>query len=152
MDRITIDQDRINELRSDCQNDYPDKSAPLPGTALKLDDQVMWLGFAQLQVLWGYEMSTFFCGYCPDMFGDAVAIVEGEYITDRAPADPQETPMPIYPQQQQQRQKPHDGRSMKERLRDLIKLQTDQGVAKKMREVFKERGLLDDRDDKSARG
>lgn len=146
MERFTVDQERVEELRTQLEGDYPGKSTPLPGTALKLDDQVMWLDFAPMHVLWGYDLDTFFCGYCPDIFGDAAAIVEGEYVTDRAPLDPQETPMPIYPQQQQQRQGKHDARTQEQRLKDLIKLQPSKEVAKKMREVFKQRGLIKDDD------
>lgn len=122
MDRLNLNQARIEELRIEIQEwpVYADKSTPLPGTALKLDDDVEWLGLFPMRVLWGYETPDYFFAYCPDI-GDVYSYFEGTYITDRAPADPEETPMPVYPQQQQQRQEGKAKHDPKRALHDLLK-------------------------------
>lgn len=148
MQRLSLNQTTVEALRADAQTGYPGRSEPLPGTALKLDDDVWWLDLVGARVLWGYDTDEYFTAYCPDWFGDALVLLQGVYITDRAPADPEETPMPVYPQQQQQRQGKHDARSKEQQLKDLIKLQPDSAVAKKMREVFKQKGLIKDDDPK----
>lgn len=97
MERFQEDSVRITSLRDEVSGFYPGKSDPLPGTALKLDDQVMWFDFAPTHVVWGYDTPDFFIGYCPEIFGDTYLTMPGEYITDRAPVDPSEPPMPIFP-------------------------------------------------------
>lgn len=143
MDRLSLDQERVEELRTECGTNYPGKDTPLPGTALKLDDDVIWLGLFPMRVVWGYDLETMFSGFSPEWFGDSIAVVEGQYITDRAPADPAETPMPIYPQQQQQRQavgadgqpSKHDKKAA---LQHLLK-QLEPTAAKRVRELVKEK-------------
>ncbi len=121
MERLNIDQARLEELRLTQSTPLPSYSEPLPGTALKLDDDVMWLGFAPMRVAWGIDDPGSFQGYSPDIFGDMLVAVEGQYITDRAPKDPSETPMPIYPQQAQQKQPQKQEYDPKRALRDLLK-------------------------------
>ena len=106
-----LSDQHVQELRTEQQGYYPDKSEPLPGTPLKLDDDVMWADCIPMRVIWGYDDPTFYQGYTPELTEGTVTI-EGIYITDRAPVDPSETPMPLYPpevttakvQQQQQPQ------------------------------------------------
>ncbi len=149
MDRITnIDDTRFQTVRSTLQQTgpYVGKSDPLPGTALKLDDDVMWLDCIPLRVCWGYETPDFFFGYNPDIDIDACSYYDGIYITDRAPADPQETPMPIYPQQAQQPQRRR--LDAKEALRNLLRrLKPD--ARKRVRQLVREKRpeLLGDKDE-----
>ncbi len=148
MDRLSIDQERIDELRTEATTSYPGKSQPCPGSNLKLDDDVFWL-FCPLRVIWGYDTDDFFCAYAPGLeFGDSLVVIESAYISDRAPANPNESPLPIYPepQQQQQRQAPKAATKTPspERLRALIKMQPTKEAQKAMREAFKKHGLLKD--------
>ncbi len=144
MDRLSLDQERVEELRTECGTNYPGKDTPLPGTALKLDDDVIWLGLFPMRVVWGYDLDTMFSGFSPEWFGDSIAVVEGQYITDRAPADPNETPMPIYPQQAQQPQGKlkHDKKAA---LKHVLKQLTPE-YAKKVRALVKKKKpeLLED--------
>lgn len=146
MERLNINQARLEELRLTQSVPLPDYAEPLPGTALKLDDDVMWLEFAPMRVVWGIDDPGRFQGYSPDIFGDLLVSVEGQYINDRAPADPEETPMPIYPQQAQQRQpagqKKHDP---KRALQDLLKQLTPE-YQQKVRALVREKRpeLLDE--------
>jgi hypothetical protein len=139
MDRLNIDQSIVDALRTQVSQvgPYIGKSTPLPGTALKLDDDVMWLDVLPMRVLWGYEMDEYFHAYCPDMDLDGYSYFDGIYVTDRAPVDSQETPMPIYPQQAQQPQgkMKHDP---KRALQSLLKrLAPD--AAKRVRQLVKAR-------------
>lgn len=148
MDRLNYDQTRVEQVRTDVQNvsTYAGKSTPLPGTALKLDDDVMWLDFLPLRVVWGYETSDFFFGYNPEVDIDAATYYDGIYITDRAPADSQETPMPIYPQQAQQPQGNRKKHDPKRALQDLLKRLSPE-AAKHVRELARaKRSELLDKD------
>jgi len=98
MERLEIDQARVDELRAEQQAYYTDCAEPLPGSFLKLDDDVLWLGEFPMRVVWGYEMDQFFQGYCPGGFGDVCVIVEGALISDRAPKNAEEPSLPIYPE------------------------------------------------------
>ena len=100
MNRLNLNQTRVLELRAEAQAAYPDNAQPLPGSNLKLDDDILWCGFAPMRVVWGYEDAHYIACYSPDIFGESIINVEGAYINDRTPADPKETPMPIYPPQQ----------------------------------------------------
>lgn len=135
MDRLTLDETRIEELRDELRGYYPNNEKPIPVSALKVNDDVMWLGFIPMRVLWGHDHPDYFNAYSPDIFGDMTVNVEGQYITDRAPADSEETPMPIYPQQAQQPQgkKKHDA---KDALKHLLK-QLSPDAAKKVRALAK---------------
>jgi hypothetical protein len=150
MDRLNLDQEQVEIRRAEVQGFYPDYPTPLPGTPLKIDDDVMWLGFVPGRVLWGHDHPDYFNMYSPEMFGETYLNVEGIYITDRAPADPNETPMPIYPETppemmaakttQQQQQQPQrgapKGHDEKKALQHVLKqLQPEQ--AKKLRELVK---------------
>lgn len=138
MDRLTLNQADTEEQRDVLRNspEYGAYSTPLPGTALKQDDDVMWVGALPMRVLWGTDSPDIFAGYSPETFGpDTYVFVEGIYITDRAPADPQETPMPIYPQQAQQPQgkTKHDPKRALQRLLKQLKPE----YAKKVRALVK---------------
>ena len=149
MDRLTnITQTLVDTLRAQLQtfDEYVGKNVPLPGSALKLDDDVMWLGVLPMRVLWGYETPDYYFAICPDIDPSGYSYFEGTYITDRAPADPEETPMPIWPQQAQQPQqhgkKKHDPkRALHELLQRLTPAQ-----AKHVRALFKQKRpeLLDE--------
>lgn len=152
MDRITnINQENFDRIRAECQRDYPGVSTPLAGTALKLDDDIMWLGVLPARVLWGHDDPAAFNGFNEDVFGPTNVVLEGQYITDRAPADPEETPMPVYPQQAQQPQ--HTKRDPKKALQAVLQ-QLDPEYAKRVRALVKAKkpellvGLDDDRDTK----
>ncbi len=151
MDRLTIDQTRIDELRALAEENWPGKNEPCPGSNLKLDDDVFWV-FCNLRVIWGYDLDTFCCAYAPNLeFGDELIIIEAAYISDRAPADPQESPLPIYPQAQQQQQrqaaKPAN-QPTPEKLRALIKMQPSKEAQHAMRKAFQDRGLLNEKKEK----
>lgn len=147
MERFAVNEPRLAVLRSEAQANYSDNATPLPGTALKLDDQVMWMDMFPCHVIWGFDAPTYFLAYSPDWFGDYAVPIEGQYITDRAPADPQETPMPIYPQQAQQPQK--TAYDPKQAVRKLLK-QLDPEAKKKVRALFKKKRpeLLDDENER----
>lgn len=147
MDRLNIDQAVVETQRNVVKSFavYADKSTPLPGTALKLDDDVEWLGFLPMRVLWGYETPDYFFAYCPDMDLDGYSYFDGIYITDRAPLDPEETPMPIYPQQTQQKQ-PHGAKyDPKRALHDLLG-RLDHEQQKRLRRLVRQKRpeLLDE--------
>lgn len=135
MDRLTLDEARVTELREDMQSNYPDYEKPCPGSALKVDDDVLWLDVFPIRVLWGHDHPDYFNGYSPDYFGDSSCNVDGHYVNDRAPADPNETPMPVWPQQAQQPQgkTKHDP---KKALQHLLK-QLKPEFAKKVRALVK---------------
>lgn len=140
MDRITnINQTNFDRVRAECQRDYPGKSEPLGGTALKIDDDVRWLDVIDVRVLWGHDDPTFFNSWNEEAFGPTNILLEGQYITDRAPADSNETPMPIYPQQAQQKQHPgkhkHDPKAALKRVLD----QLDHEHQKKVRELVRKK-------------
>lgn len=145
MDRIAdIDQSRVLYWRNDYQNQpaYAAYSKPCPATVLKHDDDVLWLGVLPVRVIWGTDDPNTFLAYGND-FGDTAAPLEHQYITDRAPADPEETPMPIAAQQQRQAQ--HTEYNPKKAVQRLLKHLAPE-PAKKVRALFKERKpeLLDD--------
>lgn len=130
-----INQEDFDRVRAECQRDYPGKSTPLPGTALKLDDDVLWVDVIPVRVLWGHDDPAAFNSWNADIFGPTNIVLEGQYITDRAPADPNESPMPVYPQQAQQKQhgKPYDP---KRALHDLLH-RLDHEAQKKVRALVK---------------
>lgn len=126
MERFDVDPERLVELRAQAAANYPANAGVelLPGSVLKIDDQIFWLGFAALHVVApAVPEAGIIVTYGPESFGDiAVEIpvgVDAEYISDRAPADPAEQPMPIYPdgppdpeQQMQQAQEDDSERQM----------------------------------------
>ncbi len=145
MERLTLSQTRVDELRTEQQTLEPEYEQPAPGSALKLDDDVMWLEFAPMRIVWGHQDAGMFVGDCPDVCGEYGSSVDGHYVTDRAPADPNETPMPVWPQQAQQPQhgKKHDP---KRALQHVLK-QLDPEHQKKVRALVKAKKpeLLDDK-------
>ncbi len=140
MERLNYIQADVEEQRDVLRNspEYGAYSTPLPGTALKQNDDVLWVDVIPMRVLWGTDSPDIFAGYSPDMFGpDTYVFVEGQYVTDRAPADPQETPMPIYPQQAQQPQHKkhkHDPKAALKRVLD----QLDHEHQKKLRALVRQ--------------
>jgi len=145
MQRLTLDEERVQFHYNYCAQVYPGYGDPLPGTALKQFDDIMWLDMFPMRVLWGHpDAPDFINAYGPEYFDDALMNIEGQYITDRAPFDPNETPMPIYPQQAQQAQRgqKHD---KKRALRHVLK-QLSPERAKKVRQLVRERypELLED--------
>lgn len=108
MDRLTLSQTRVDELRTTLQAALPDYAEPAPGSVLKLDDDVMWLEFAPMRIVWGSDTADYFYGYSPDIFGESYIQVDAPNITDRAPADSGEAPMPIYPEPEMQMQQATD--------------------------------------------
>ncbi len=130
MERMTVNQESVDGFRSALQAEYPTCSEPLPGSRLKVDDDVIFLGMFPMKVLWGHEDSAWFHAYSPDYFGEQSIVVEGRYIDDRAPADPNDLPaMPIWEEspaaqqqqqlQQQQQQHQRPGQEKQELKRDL---------------------------------
>ncbi len=152
MSRIEgLEPDKIAALRLTLQEDYAANEQPCPGTNLKINDHVMIFDVLPVMVLWGTDDPDCFFAYAPDLFGEMAANLDAHYITDRAPADPNETPMPIYPQQQFAQQpgardaakrKTHD---QKEALRHLLKQLTPE-YQKKVRALIKQKKpeLLDE--------
>lgn len=103
MERFEVNMERVEELRDWARGNYPSGATILQGSVLKQDDQILWLGMAPCHVLWGAGVDTF-CVYSPDCFGDLLAEVpcgwQAEYISDRAPVNPEEPPLPIFPEGQ----------------------------------------------------
>jgi hypothetical protein len=123
MDRLTvIDQARIDELRQnavdasateDAEKEpldrrdrehvayYQDPSTSewLP-TALKRDDDVIWAGVIPSRVVGPAEGREWLQVYHPDL-GDMVYPIHWSYVSDRAPLDTQEAPLPIGPSEPQ---------------------------------------------------
>lgn len=66
-------------------------------TALKRDDDLILFDVCPVRVIGPARGRTEFMAYCPAWFGDQPVPFQLAYITDRAPADPNETPMPIVP-------------------------------------------------------
>jgi hypothetical protein len=147
MDRIQgLSQQSIDTLRAGLQAEYPDNQKPCPSTPLKIDDDIMYLDVFPMRTLWGTDGPDYAFFYAPDIFGEIPGNLDAHYITDRAPADPQETPMPIWPQQAQQPQ--HRKHDKKAALRELLK-QVPPENKKKVRALIKAKkpDLLDDEDD-----
>lgn len=137
MDRMNVSQTKAEEMHDYCANLYPGYEQPCPGTALKLYDDVLWLDLFPIRVVHGHDHVDYFNGYSPDLTGEeSTCNVDAHYITDRAPADPQETPMPIYPQQAQQRQADGFKYDPKKALQHLLK-QLKPEQAKNVRELVK---------------
>lgn len=101
MDRITtIDQAEVERHRENLSAQEAGYDQPCPGSRLKLDDDVQWLGFVNARIVWGHPNDGAFYGYAPDVFGPETAPVPLDvgYVNDRAPADSNEEPLPIYPE------------------------------------------------------
>lgn len=122
MERFVVDPQRIETITTWAKTNNPQSAEPLPGSNLKVGDQVLWLDFCRAQVIWGGTEPTTFVGYSPLDFGDFPADLpagdRGSYFDDRAPVDPQESPFPIYPEdpppepQQQQSDERGHGQQM----------------------------------------
>lgn len=65
-------------------------------TRLKRGDHVLVLGVLRVVVAMPARNRQRFLAYAPDVFGDdALRPIEWSAVTDRAPADPTESPMPL---------------------------------------------------------
>lgn len=99
MDRLDLDQQKVEEMRDLLREPEAGHDQPCPGSVLKQNDDIEWLGFIRGRVLWGHPDPLYFYVYTPEVFGiDGYAALDVTYVDDRAPADPQETPMPLYPE------------------------------------------------------
>jgi hypothetical protein len=108
MQRQSLDEERANELRTMAREMFPFVDGPpLPGTIVKLDDDLQMFGVAgdpnsglPARVLTNHSTPGMFVGYTDPQIITVDGIIEWpyapEYIIDRAPLDPQEPPMPVY--------------------------------------------------------
>lgn len=108
MNRQTLDAARTEELRTLARELFPAVDGPpLPGTVVKLDDDLQMFGVAgdpnsglPARVLTNHSTPGMFVGYTDPAIMTVDGFIEWpyapEYITDRAPLDPQEPPMPVY--------------------------------------------------------
>ena len=156
MDRQDFDQSVVEATAAHCATLYPGYEQPCPETNLKLYDDVMWLDLFPMRVVGGTDDPDYFNGHCPMMLGDDPNMYIGSdahYITDRAPLDPLETPMPIYPEPMQARAAQADAKTQtakphkhdeKKALQHVLKQLTPER-AKTVRELVKAKrpGLLD---------
>lgn len=114
MDRLDadVDQERIEYWRqynleaSVTQDqtippeDRRDRAEVQVGSNIKRDDDVLILDCIPLRVVGPGEGRKIVLGYYPPWFGDEAIGFElnpGD-LTDRAPADPEEPPLPIWPE------------------------------------------------------
>ena len=110
MNRLSINQADVDRHRSALVGQFPNAQKPCPGTVLKLDDDVSWMGFIKGRVVWGHDDPAQLHLYAPDIFGDFVPPLDVGYVDDRAPVDPGEAPLPILaPVEQQQEQAQDEG-------------------------------------------
>jgi hypothetical protein len=75
---------------------YQDSQGRWKPTLLKRGDHVI-CGGLPLVVIGPARDRRFFNGYYYPWFGDSVIPIEALYVYERAPEDPNETPMPIIP-------------------------------------------------------
>lgn len=66
-------------------------------TLLKENDDVMIGGAFPVRVIGAARNRSFFAAHYPPFFGNDVVPINVEGVTDRAPADPNEPPMPVIP-------------------------------------------------------
>lgn len=76
-----------------------DREPVIEGTALKRGDDILIYDSIFLRVVGPGRGWNVLIGYYPDWFGDNALQFEisPDYITDRAPLDPDEPPMPVWP-------------------------------------------------------
>lgn len=116
MERIpNIDQERVDYWRQynvdgaavrHEDDDLPpeerrDRADVLPGSVLKRDDDVIIAEVIPMRVIGPARGGNVIFGYYPDWFGDdaiGFEITPTTIITDRAPFDTEEDPMPIFPE------------------------------------------------------
>lgn len=113
MERLDhLDEENTQRWREHCQRLYPTKEEPCPGSNLKTYDDVLWLGWAPMRVIWGHQEDRQCNCYCPDVFGETSVTIDSDWIFDRAPVTEGEEPLPIWPEEpaartaQQQQQQP----------------------------------------------
>lgn len=151
MDRMNLDETDVESARATARDTLPDYEEPLPGSNLKVYDDIRWYDVVDGRVLWGTDNPTFFYVCNPDVFGPQPVQLGADGITDRAPADPNETPMPIYPVQQfAQQPGVHDKGKKKGDPKAAIRkvlAQLDHEHQKKFRALVKEKAphLLDEK-------
>lgn len=115
MDRIPdIDQERVDYWRAwnhdqaaveGVDADLPpeerrDREEVIAGSFLKRDDDITIQGSIIVRVVGPARGATCVLTYYPPWFGDdamAIDIPNKTDITDRAPFDPEEEPMPVFP-------------------------------------------------------
>ncbi len=77
---------------------YKDQNNADQPSALKRGDDVEWCGI-QIRVVGPARDRNFFLGYYDPWFGDMILpCSDVQYVTDRAPQDTNETPMPVVPE------------------------------------------------------
>jgi hypothetical protein len=64
-------------------------------TRLKVYDHVMMLGIAPCVVAGPARGREYFLAYAPEYYGAQLVTLKWDIVTDRAPEDPEEEPMPI---------------------------------------------------------
>lgn len=152
MERLNLNQEDVERNRDTLREPEAASEQPCPGSHLKHDDDIQWLGFVNGRVLWGHPHPQTFYAYAPEIFGDAPVPLDIGYVNDRAPADPEETPMPLYPEEPPQqfaqqpgvadaakKKKPKkpDAEETKRILQELLK-QIPPDAAKKARAYIRE--------------
>ena len=82
--------------------DRRNRNDVLAGSNLKRDDDVLILDQIPLRVVGPGRGRKVIIGYYPPLFGDEAQSFEIEPgdLTDRAPADPLEPPLPIWPEEE----------------------------------------------------
>lgn len=100
MERFEVDMEYMQAMRAELRESRPGPDVPLPGSNVKLDDQLLWLGCVPAHVLWRGDSEEEFIAYTPELGMDRMGLpagTRGEWIYDRAPINPDEPPLPIYP-------------------------------------------------------
>jgi len=98
---ITTDESGIFVDHCDRQvvSYYQDRQGRWKPTALKVGDDVICAGIP-LRVVAPARGRGYFSGYYSPWFGETLVPIEARYVTERAPLDPNETPMPIIPDEE----------------------------------------------------
>jgi hypothetical protein len=79
-----------------------DREEVVAGSNLKRGDDIMIIDVFPLRVIGPARGATSITGFYPDWFGNEpmyLALEPPVYVTDRAPLDPNETPMPVFPEE-----------------------------------------------------
>ena len=74
---------------------YVEANGSWQPTRLKYNDHVTVLGAMKGVVAMAARSRDFFLFYSPEFYGASLVALEAKSITDRAPADPEEPPMPV---------------------------------------------------------
>jgi len=105
-----IDQSRVDYWRAlnhdaaSTDTDLPveerrDRADVIPGSFIKRDDDLLLYDAIPYRVIGPGRGAWCVIGYYPEWFGDMTVELEfvAETVTDRAPADTNEAPMPVFP-------------------------------------------------------